>query len=172
MFIGIIASIVVILFIMAYMSTSTMVVDAKNVKIAYEKVKFNYPIEKVISNSIENLCQKDPQTCKDNYDSGTEKITLTFDNLIGYIPTNFVNDNIVGGTYNILEILDNNTTIRITQDIPDTKARYIYLHHYKGREYGIAPLCVTGDKDSVTVCDDIDVFHDFPTSLETRAALE
>lgn len=170
MFIGIISSVIVILVIMTYMSTSTLVVDAKAVQVAYEKVKFNYPLEQVVVNSVEHLCQNNFAFCKGKEVSGV--ITLTFADLAGYIPSNFSNYNIVSGTYNNIEIMENHTTIRITQNIPDSKARYIYLHHYKGKQYGVPPKCVVGLKDSATVCDSENVYHDYPTALQTRAALQ
>lgn len=170
MFLSLIAGVIVILIIISYMSTSSIVSDASQVKMNFEKVKFVFPVEKVIVDSVENLCQKDPVACKNKDVSGT--ITLTFNDLVGYIPDTFVNENLLQGTFTNIQIVNNYTTVRVTQTIPDDKARKIYLNHYVGREYSIPPKCVAGTTDTTPPCSTTEVYHDYPTSLETRSALE
>lgn len=170
MFIGLISAVIVILGIVSYMATSGIVSDAAAVKVTYEKIKYIYPIEKTIVDSVENLCQKDFNTCKSKIIGG--EIILTFNDLVGYIPDNFINENLNNGTFTEIKILNNFTTVRLTQNIDNNVGRKIYLNHYKGREYGIPPKCVIGSEISSPVCNSTIVYHDYPTSLETRSALE
>jgi hypothetical protein len=170
MFIPLIAGIIVILGIITYMSTSSIVTDASAVKIKFEKVKYIYPIEKVLVDSVENLCQKDPATCKSKNSAGV--ISITLNDLNGYLPTSFDNSNLNGGAFTAIQIVDNNSTIRIYQTIPDDSGRKIYLNHYAGRQYGIPPKCEAGLETDTPPCSTDVVMHDFASSLETRAALE
>jgi hypothetical protein len=169
MFLGMIASVIMLLVIVAYMATSSIVVDSNEVKTTFEKIKYVYPTEKMLVDGIENLCQKDPATCKAKETAGV--ISLSINDLLGYIPASFVNDNMNGGSFTGFEIRDNYTTIRVLQNLPSDTGRKIYLNHYKGREYAIPPKCVVGAETSSPPCSTADVFHDYPTTLETRAAL-
>ena len=166
MFLGMVAAMIAILVIMSYMSTSSIVVDASKVKIAFEKIKNVYVIEKILVDSVEHLCQSNAQVCKDKEVSGV--ISLNIADLSGYIPSNFVNDNLYGGLFSI-EILNNYTTIRINHYISDPVVRNVYIHHNAGAYNGIPPKCVD---ESVENCGSIYIYHDFATSLQTRAALE
>lgn len=170
MFIGMIASVVVLLIIVAYMATSSVVVDANEVRTTFEKIKYVYPTEKMIANSVEELCQKDTATCKAKEVLGV--ITLQFNDIAPYMPTNFVNDNMNSGTFTGIVVRDNYTTIRISQTLPVNTGRKIYLNHYKGREFAIPPKCSVGSETSSPPCDTTSVYHDYPTTMETRAALE
>jgi hypothetical protein len=170
MFIPMIAAVVMILVIVAYMSSSQIVTSAAEVKMSFEKTKFAYSIEKVIVDATENLCQKSPATCKNKEVSGV--ITLTFNDLIGYIPDNFDNSNMLGGSYGDIQIVNGYTTVRLTSNVDSPTARKVYLSHYRGKEFGISPQCVAGLTTSSPPCTTTGVYHDFPTSLETRAALE
>ena len=169
MFLGMIASVVMLLVIVAYMATSSIVVDSNEVKTTFEKVKYIYPTEKMLVDGIENLCQKDPATCKAKESAGL--ISLSINDLLGYIPASFVNDNMNGGSFTGFEIRDNYTTIRVLQNIPSDTGRKIYLNHYKGREYAIPPKCAVGAETSSPPCSTPDVLHDYPSTLETRSAL-
>lgn len=166
MFIGMIAVMISLLIIVSYMSTSSIVVDASKVKVAFEKIKNVYTIEKVIVDGVEHLCQYDRQICKDNEVGG--EITLTLTNLSGYIPENFYNDNLYGGVFYI-QILNNYTTIRLTHDLIDPIVKNVYLKHYQGNSSGIPPKCITY---SGAECTSQTVYHDYATSLKTRASLE
>lgn len=166
MFIPIIATVVMLLVILAFMSSSVNVVNATEIKMAFEKVKYSFSTEKVIFEAVENLCQKNPVLCQSKYIDN--KITLSSSDLVGYIPVNFDYTNLIGGVYSGIQIIDNNTTIRITHNVPSTVSRNVYLNHYSGKEFGISPKCVSG----VSPCDSEFVYHDYPTSLYTRSALE
>lgn len=169
MFISLIATLIAILVIVTYMATSGIVTNANEVKITYEKIKFVYSIEKVLVNATENLCQKDYLACKNKENSGV--ITLTLNDLVGYMPDNFTNSNLNGGIFGNIQILNNYSTIRINQDVPGNTARNIYLKHYIGKEYGIAPNCVSGSINTTIPCDNTYVYHDYPSTLSLRNAL-
>ena len=168
MFVSFITAIVMLLLIMTYLSSSSLVVDASKVKLAFEKTKQVFSIEKVIADSVENLCQSNATLCVSKYSGGV--INLNFSDLSGYIPVNLVNDNLYGGAISI-QIRDNNTTIRLTHTLSDPVTRTVYLKHYQGRMYGIPPKCVSGVETTTPPCSSSDVYHDYPTSIETRAAL-
>ncbi len=170
MFLPYIATFVMILVAYAYLATSNSVTNASETRINFAKVKFVYPKEEVLATGVENLCQADAQFCKDKYSSG--KITLTISDLDGYIPKSFTNTNGLGGTFGNILILDNNTTISISQNIDKDSARYVYLHYYEGAKYGSYPECLSGDKDARSPCDSSDVLHSYPTTLDLRIALE
>lgn len=170
MFIPILATLISILVIMSYLATSGPTINYNNIKMTYEKVKYIYTIEEVLVNATENLCQKNSAYCKSKEVGGV--ISLNALDLAPYLPDNFVNSNLNEGSFGSILIKKNYTTIQLTHNISDENARYIYLNHYKGKEYGIQPQCVVGSSASVPVCDSIDVYHDYPTSLNLRAALE
>ena len=168
MFINIIATLVAMLVIISYMATSDIVVNAAEVKIKFEKIKYVYQIEKIIVDATEQLCQNDSATCKNNESNGV--ITLTLSDLAGYIPDNFSSDNLNGGTFGNIEIFNNYTTLRINHNIPDQYSRKVYLTYFKGKEFGVAPDCQSGTVD--TACNDENVLHDYATMLATRSALK
>jgi len=172
MFVPMIATLIVLLVITAYMSSNAMVGNAINVKLAFEKAKFTFNVENMIKNGVDSLCQNDPDTCKNAYDSDTGIITLTMNDISPYIPSSFDNSNLIGGSFGDIEIKDNNATISLQHNIPNDIKRNVYLHHYKGLAYSIAPECVSGDKDAFPPCDNENVLHDYPTSPETRTALQ
>lgn len=167
MFIPFIATAIILLIMLAYMSTSGIVSNANEVRMNYEKVSYSYDIEESLKTSIEHLCQVNAPLCKSKEVAGV--VTLSFADLSGYIPSNFENSNLIGGTYASFEILNNYTTIRLIHDVPNNIARSIYLKYYKGRKYGISPNCVSGSVD--VACTDTNVYHDFASSLELRTAL-
>ena len=168
MFVNIIAPLIAMLVIISYMATSDIVINAVDTKLKFEKVKYVYPIERIIADATEQLCQEDSTTCKNNESAGV--ITLTFSDLVGYLPDNFSSDNLNGGTFGNIEIFNNYTTLRINHNIPDQYSRKIYLTYFKGREFGVAPLCQSGTVD--TACSDENVVHDYATTLATRSALK
>lgn len=168
MFINIIATLIAMLVIASYMATSDIVVNAVDIKLRFERVKYIYQIEKIIADATEQLCQEDSTTCKNNEESGV--VTLTLSDLSGYLPDNFSSDNLNGGTFGNIEIFNNYTTLRINHNIPDKYSRKIYLTYFKGREFGVAPDCQSGVVDSA--CSDENVVHDYATSLDTRSALK
>lgn len=169
MFVSMIASLVVMLVILSYMATSGIVSDANNVKVTYEKVKYIYSIEKSLLTATENLCQVNYLACKNKEVNGI--IYLTLNDLVGYMPDNFDNSNFNGGGFTDIQILNNYSTFRLIQNIPVDIGRKIYLNHYQGREYGISPYCVSGDKNSAIPCNTEYVYHDYPTTLALRNAL-
>ena len=170
MFIPMIAAVISLLVIVAYMSSSSLVVDTSQLRIAFEKMKYTFSIEKVIAESVESFCQEDPATCKSFESSGV--ITLTMGNIASYLPANFNNDNLLGGNYSYIEIYNNYSTIRITHNVPSDISRKVYLNHYAGKEFGIPPKCHSGSETTSPPCLSEVVEHNFPTSLETRAALQ
>lgn len=172
MFIPYIAGIIVLLIITSYMATSSIVSDTSKIKLAYDKVTYVYPKEQVIVTAVEDLCLNDPAYCKAKRVSG--EISLVAADLVGYIPDTFNwSSNEVGGAVSGIKILNNDTTIRITQTIPEKTTRFIYLSHYEGRSNGISPYCVTGTVADPDVClGTPNVQHDHPTSLEFRIAIQ
>jgi len=172
MFIPMITTVVILLLITAYMASNTMVSDATKVKIAFEKAKFTFNVEDMLKSATDSLCQSETQKCKDNYDSSTDTITITMSDLSNYLPTGFVNSNLIGGSYGDVLITDNNTTITLQHSVPDDIKRNVYLHHYRGLEYSIYPDCASGDRNDFPPCDNDNVIHRFPTAAETRTALE
>lgn len=171
MFIPMIAAVVVLIVMVAYMSTSHIVTDASEIKMGFEKVKHSYDIEKVIVNAVEDLCQRDSTTCTNKKDSNNN-ISLTLSDLAGYIPDNFQNSNLLGGSFTGIDILNNYTTIRVTHNIPKDTYRKLYLTYYLGKQYSIPPKCVSGSETSIPACSTDEVYHDYATDLYTRAALE
>ncbi len=170
MFIGFIVTLVIIMLITAEMSSSKIIAVGFENRIYFEKVKSTYKIEEALVNSVEVLCQRDPAYCLAAESGGV--ITLGVGDLNGHISSNFVNDNLLDGHYTEIEILENFSTIRLKSFVPHFSARYIYLNHYLNNQMGIPTLCVSGTKASTPACNDNRVYHDFPTSLELRAALE
>ncbi len=171
MFINVILPLIVVLIIVSYMASSSIVGDSIDTKILYSKIPFTYNIEEVLHKGLENKCQSDPTSCSSVYNTTSQTMTFSFSDLSGYIPTNLKNDNLNGGTFTSLEIRDNNTTIRIFTDVPGDKARFIYLHHYAAKSYGIPPKCVQGFETSKPPCTTSSVYHDYPVSEATRLAL-
>ena len=169
MFIPMIATVVTLLIIAGVMASSPILASGYNIKMRFGKIKNTYKIEQAIVNSVEALCQRDPDACLINESGGI--IDLTVGDLSGYISSNFENDNLFGGYYTI-KIVDNYSTIRLLTSISNNYDRDLYLHHYLSNSSGIPTLCSSGSESSMPVCNDSGVFHDFPTSLELRAALE
>lgn len=171
MFIPFIATVVVLLAITMYMSTSGIVADTAKVKMNFDKVSYVYPKEKVIVTAVEDLCRSDAAFCKSKKSGG--EIVLTNTDLVGYIPDAFDwGNNGVDGQFTGVVVTSNDSTIRITQTIPTDDARYVYLNHYQSREYGISPVCDSGDASSTPPCATPVVIHDYPTSLEFREAIK
>jgi len=168
MFFPMIATIVILLIIVGVMSSSPILAENYDLQMRFGKIKNTYRIEQAIVNSVEAFCQLDPDTCLENENDGI--IDLTVGDLSGYISSNFVNDNLFGGYYTI-KVVDNYSTIRLLTAIPNNYDRSLYLHHYLANATGIPTLCSSGSETSVPACDDSGVFHDFPTSLNFRAAL-
>lgn len=170
MFIPLISSVIVLLIILSYLATSGTVTNYSNVKMAHEKISYTYEIEKIIVDAVENLCQKNPVFCKDRESGGI--IELTINDISGYLPNEFENTNLNEGTYSNIYIKKNYTTIELHHNIEEQQARYIYLNHYKGKMYGIAPKCLTGSETATPTCNNGNVYHSYATSLNLRGALE
>jgi len=172
MFVPMIATIVVILIITSYMASNNMVGNAAHVKLAFEKSKFTFNVEEMLKDAVDSLCQSESQTCKDKYSSSLDNIKLTMSDISNYLPANFKNSNLIGGSFGDIYIKDNNSTIEFQHDIPDDIKRNVYLHHYRGLEYSIKPECKYGNENSFPPCSTDDVLHDFPTAANTRTALQ
>jgi len=170
MFIGYIATFVALLVAFAYMASTSSLSNSAETRINFTKVKFVYPKEKVLVTGVESLCQSNGSYCKGKEVSGT--ITLTLADLNGYIPTSFVNDNGIGGTFGNILITNSYTTITIQQTIPKSTSRYVYLHYYAGSEFGSYPECLSGNPDQKSPCDSTSVIHEYPSSLDFRVSLE
>lgn len=171
MFIPFIATIVVLLAITMYMSTSGIVADTAKVKMNFDKVSYVYPKEKVIVTAVEDLCRSNAAFCKAKKNNG--EISITNTDLVGYIPDAFDwNNNGVEGAFTDIVVTANDSTIRITQTVPSDDARYVYLNHYQSREFGISPVCKDGASTSTPPCSTAFVIHDYPTSMEFREAIK
>jgi len=172
MFVPMIATVVILLIITAYMSSNNMVVNATNIKLAFEKAKYTFNVENMLKDATDSFCQNESSTCKSKYDSTTDTIKLTLSDISDYLPASFNNSNLIDGSFGDIIIKDNNSTIELTHNVPSDIKRNVYLHHYKGLQYSIAPDCVAGDKEASPPCDTEDVLHDYPTAAETRTALQ
>jgi len=172
MFVPMIATFVMILIITAYMASNNMVGNASQVRLAFEKSKFTFNVEDMLKDAVDSLCQSESQTCKDKYDESTDSIKLTISDISDYLPVNFKNSNLIGGSFGDIYIKDNNSTIEFEHDVPSDIKRNVYLHHYRGLEYSIKPECKYGDEDNFPPCSTDDVIHDYPTAANTRSALQ
>jgi len=172
MFLPMIVTMVILLMVTIIMSQSTVVTNSSKAHRSFTTVKYTYEIEQTIVNAVEAMCQADPDGCLDAESDGVITLDLTTE-LGNYIPDNFVNQNLFGGSYTSITLRDDDyTTIRLVSNIPNNIDRHIYLKHYGGLKYSIPPLCGSGDEDADVPCDSSEVYHDYPTSLETRGALE
>lgn len=171
MFLPYIVTFIMLLISFTLLATGNSFTKASETKINFTKVKFVYPREEVLTTGVENLCQADASYCQDKYDSDSDTITLSLSDLDGYIPTGFLNNNGLGGSFGNIIIADNNSTIKINQNIDKDSARYVYLHYYVGAKYGTYPKCLSGNADDKSPCDSSDVVHSYPTSLDLRIAL-
>lgn len=179
-----IAAVIVYLVILSYLASSNLVSNGADTKLKYQKVSFMYKKEKVIKDATEYFLQSNTTHCQvntndpsaDNVDDDGNCM-VHFSDLTGYIPSGFdFTDNGLNGSFQEpILITDNNTAIRIPATINDRISRNLYIKHYLGKEYGIAPECKNPNNDTNTInenrCLDEYVYHDYPTTLETRAAL-
>jgi|SaaInlStandDraft_4_1057021.scaffolds.fasta_scaffold72677_1 hypothetical protein len=150
MFIVFIAPLVMILIVMQQLSIQSLMIN-QNSPIIFKKVEFVFEKEKVLKNSVDIFIQS-----KDSIPVNIAAIKID-----DFLTDSFTDNNEFGGTFSF-SIVDNNTTLRVTHDISDTKIRNIYLSHYRGREYGTPPIDLGNN---------LSVQHDIPLNYKSVASL-